>query len=249
MTFTYIPRSPEAWANRAGQKFDGQVSPTAVQNFIETRRHYIRCASCDHWRCRHCTKRKLKPGQVLSDANWRGFMDDNGEIAPCSHTLPNAQPYACSSSACTQVLGEGEDERLCDSQKFVSPNAKKRTRVPKTIPNGVHGGLFSRAALQAAHERYLTEQRAAEAGLKTKQTLLLEAAAEADLTALSVEQIAEFTDMSAAWVRKTLRAAGLLTPATPRRRTITTTRTTEAPPVRTDSAVQPYFEEKHDDHR
>lgn len=231
MSFVYVPRPTEAWANRAGQKFDGEVSPTAVQHFlqpafIETRRPYIACAYCGHWRCQHCTKRKLKPGQVASDANWKGFTDDEGQIQPCSHTLPNAQPYACSSSACAVVIGTGADEHFCECPKFISPNAKQKTAKPRTpaLPSGIkRGGLIPREDLIAANQRYLAEQAAQATPHEDKAAVLLEVAAEVDLKALSTKRIAEFTGMSLSWVRKVLRRAGILAPATPRRTTAFTT--------------------------
>jgi hypothetical protein len=96
--------------------------------------------------------------------------------------------------------------------------AKKRTANPRTpaLPDGIkRGGLFSREALIAANQRYRAELAEQQATAKTKEALLLEAAAVTDLTALTPVQIAEFTGMSAAWVRKTLRAAGLMAPAKP----------------------------------
>lgn len=231
MTFTYTPRTAEALAARAGQKFDGEVSPTAVLHFlqpafVETRRAYIACISCGHWRAWHCTKRKLKPGQVPTHAKWQGFVDDEGQIQSCSHTLENAQAYACSSSACAVVLGTGDDEHFCECPKFISPNAKKRTAKPHTpaLPSGIkRSGLFSHEALLCAHENYLREQATLATPLVDKVAVLLEVASEVDLTALSTAQIAEFTGMSPSWVRKTLRAAGLIAPATPRRTTTFTT--------------------------
>jgi hypothetical protein len=220
MSFVYVPR-PSAWANRAGQKFDGEVSPTAVEKFlqpafVETRRAYIQCASCGHWRCQHCTKRKLKPGQTPTDANWKGFVDDEGQIQPCSHTTPDARPYACSSSACAAILGTGADEQYCPCPKFVSPNTKKRTIKAAGFKCG---RLIPREDLIAANQRYLAEQAAQAGPVEDKAAMLLEVAAETDLTALTPAQIAEFTGMSTAWVRKTLRAAGLMAPAKPRKST------------------------------
>jgi hypothetical protein len=216
MTFAYIPRSAEAWANRAGKKFDGEVSPAAVQRFlqpafVETRRAYIRCAECTHMRSEHCTKRKLRPGQILTDSNWKGFMDDAGQIQPCSHTLPDAKPYACDSGACAVVVGTGEDARYCECKKFVSPNAKKRTAKPRTpkprLPDEIKSsGLIPRADLVRAHENYLREQAAPKS--KTKEEILIEVFRE-DST-LTPAQLSEASGRSQAWVRKHLRAAGLM---------------------------------------
>lgn len=248
MSFVYIARSAEAVAARASQKFDGAVSPTAVEKFlqptfVETRRAYIECAGCGHWRCQHCTRRKLKPGQVPAHTPWKGFTDDNGEIVPCSHTLPDAKAYICTSSACATILGTGTDEHFCECPKFISPNAKKRTAAPRTsaLPDGIkHGGLIPRAALQAAHENYRREQTKQQPAPKTKEALLLEAAAEADLTALPVKDIAALTSMSAAWVRKILRAHNLLAPAKPRK--TTSTLSTTGTPVSNENASQNWKE-------
>jgi hypothetical protein len=238
MTFTYSPRPTEAWAARAGKKFDGQISPTvarkfvldlqgaptvetqpapavAAAGFVETRRSYLRCITCGHWRAQHCTKRKLKPGQAPSNANWKGFVDDDGQVQPCSHTVPDAKPYNCDSNACAVVVGED----YCPCKKFVSPFAKKKaakSRTPK-ITDFKSGGLIPREDLIAAHRRYLAEQ-AAQAGPKIDKVKVLLEVVREDPN-LTVAVLADASGMSQAWVRRHLRAAGLLAPAKPRKST------------------------------
>ena len=162
------------------------------------------CASCGHWRSKHCTRRKIDPEKPLSVLDWKGLTDENDLAIPCSHTLPGAQIYACSSSACATRLGEGDDERYCHCKKFVSPFLKrkpaKRPKIKSLIPV---------ADLERAHQNFLAEQKPKP---KTKEALLLEVAAECDLSTLTAKEISELTGMSAGWARKHLKAIGI-TPA------------------------------------
>jgi hypothetical protein len=229
MSFTYTPRSAEAWAARAGKKFNGEVSPTAMQKFlqpttdpvittppvspefVEKRREYLRCVTCGHWRLQHCTKHKLRPGQVPTDQNWKGFIDDAGSIQPCQHTPEAVVPYACDSVACAVRLGTGEDEHYCPCKKFVNPNAKKRVpkpRTPKALPSSAEfGTLIPKADLITANRRFVREE-----ALKLKESQLLAAATETDLTALSAKEIAKITGMTQIQVRQTLRKIGITLP-------------------------------------
>jgi hypothetical protein len=205
--------------------------PTASsEGFVETRRAYIPCANCGHWRTMHCTKRKLKPGEVPTHAKWKGFVDDDGQIQPCSHTLPDANPYACDSNACAVVI---DSEHYCPCKKWVSPLAKKRAANPsKALPDGVNfRSLIPREALQRAHDCYLQQQAAQKVD---KAKVLLEVVREDP--SLTVQQLAEASGMSASWVRKHLRQAVLLAPAKSRKNTAFTTGQeplpgVEAPPL------------------
>jgi hypothetical protein len=183
------------------------------------------CATCGHRKGLHChaSRKPLIPG------TYQGFALD-GEPFGCKHGPVDGRAYVCTSASCAEID--------CACQRFRNPllRPRKTAKPPKTVPDRVHGGLIPRADLMRAHENYLREKAAQNGPVKTKETLLLETAAEADLTALSVKQIATLTGMSATWVRKTLRAAGLMAPATLRKRTITTTSATGAPPVETENA-------------
>jgi hypothetical protein len=138
--YTYVPRTKTQWHARMDQTHDGSpvAEPTSpFGGFVETRRQYICCKNCGHWRSRHCTKRivrKPKTGAkprrakfVISDSGavlreedkWRGFADESGHAAPCRHTPEDPSiNYACNSTACAFVV---DDENFCSCQKFVSP--------------------------------------------------------------------------------------------------------------------------------
>jgi hypothetical protein len=232
-TFNYVPRSAEAWAARAGKKFDGEVSPTAVQKFlqpttdpvimtpapsefVEKRKKYLRCATCGHMRCQHCTdfrKRKKWTG-----INWRGFTDDDGQIQTCQHVLPDAKPFMCDSAACAVVLGEGESAEFCPCKKFESPNKKKRVpkaRTPKALPSSAgFGTLIPKADLLAANRRFVREE-----ALKLKESQLLAAATEPDLRLLTAAQIAKITGMTQTQVRQVLKKVGITLPRAVREKT------------------------------
>jgi hypothetical protein len=219
MSFTYIPRSDSAWDQRAHQNFTGEKKTApASPEFVEERREYLRCVTCGHWRLQHCTKHKLRPGQVPTDQNWKGFIGDDGQIAPCSHTLPEPKPYACDSSACAVRLGSGEDEHYCSCQKFVSPNARKRTaktKTPKALPASAgFGTLIPKDDLIAANRRFVCEE-----ALKLKESQLLAAATDTDLTALSAKEIAKITGMTQTQVRQTLKKIGITLPRAVREKT------------------------------
>lgn len=169
------------------------------------------CASCGHWRSKHCTKRKIIPGKPLSNVDWKGLEDENNLPVPCSHTLPDPKPYACDSSACATVLGDGEAEHFCDCKKFASPYLKKKPVKQPKIKS-----LIPIADLERAHQNYLAEHSPQP---KTKEALLLEVAAECpDLTALTAKEIGEITGMSPAWVRKHLKAIGITLAKPPRKK-------------------------------
>jgi len=171
-------------------------------------------------RCQHCTdfrKRKKWTG-----INWRGFTDDDGQIAPCQHTVPDATPYMCSSSACAVVVGE----EFCGCQKFISPNARKRTPKPaaaQVVPSGV-GSLIPESELLAI--------------VKAKENMLLAAASdpETDLTALTAAQIAEIVELTETQVRQVLKKVGITSPRAVREKREFTTGTL---PVTTGNDVQP----------
>jgi hypothetical protein len=195
------------------------VLPTSSDEFVETRTPYLRCRECGHFRSQHCTKRKLKAGQVLTDANWKGFIDASDQIQPCSHTLPDAKPYACDSGACAAVLGSGDDAHYCPCKKFISPLAKKKAAKSRTtpLPDGMkHEGLIAREALLAANRLYLQEQDGQAEPKVDKAKVLLEVVRE-DRT-LTIAQLTEASGMSPSWLRKHLRLAGLMAPAKPRER-------------------------------
>jgi hypothetical protein len=178
------------------------VAPMSTGQFVETRKRYLACVSCSHLRSQHCTKRKIKLGEVPSRKQWKGFKDDDGQIQACSHTLPDAQPYFCSSAACAVVLGEGEAMHYCPCQKFESPNKKKRppkVRAPEALAaEPKFGTLIPQSELLAI--------------VKTKENMLLAAAADpaSDLMALSPAQIAEIVDLTETQVKRILKKVGLL---------------------------------------
>jgi hypothetical protein len=243
MNFTYIPRTAVQVARRAHQNRAGdwktvcdaardrepitvagavpaEIEPVTVAPappvFVERRREYIRCVTCGHWRSMHCTRRKLKPG-VPTHRKWQGFVDVEGQIQPCSHTLPEAKPYACDSTACATVLGEGEDAQYCPCKKFISPFLKKRTAKPRAMPlvkrtERKFKTLIPEADLIRAHQNYLDEE-------DHKVKVLIEIATE-DPT-VTVAQLAAAAERSPSWVRKHLRASGILPPANARGKTIT----------------------------
>jgi hypothetical protein len=93
----------------------------------------------------------------------------------------------------------------------VEPTTETTTTVTPAVAVAVGPKtLIPREALQRAHERYLQEQAAqAMRKEKTKKAKLLEAAAEADLTALTAKQISEFTGLTQSQVRRILRAVGI----------------------------------------
>jgi hypothetical protein len=177
------------------------------------------CASCGHWRSKHCTKRKVDSKKSLSQTDWKGLEDENNLPVPCSHTPENPIPYACSSSACATVLGEGDAAHFCDCQKFVSPFLKKKPAKQPKIKS-----LIPVVDLERAHQNFLAEQQPKP---KTKEVLLLEVAAECDLSALTAKEVSEITGMSPAWVRKHLKAVGI-TLAKPSRKRATAFVTGEA---------------------
>jgi len=200
-----------------------EVSPAEpAEGFVETRRDYLRCANpdCGHWRSRHCTQRRLKPGAVLTHNIWKGLVDENNLPIPCSHTpAEGTAPYACNSNACGQIIGEGQDQRFCDCTKFVSPLRKKTARTPMKEPKL----LIPRQDLERAHAQYLQQQAAQPMPKRTKEAVLLETIAEyPELANFSVKQLSELTGMSQSWVRKVLRQAGIMAPATPRNKTTIT---------------------------
>jgi hypothetical protein len=196
------------------------VSPVPSEGFVETRSAYLCCVTCGHWHSNHCRKRKLKPRQVLTDANWKGFVDDDGQIQPCRHTPETPVPYACDSTSCTVRLGSGADEHYCSCKKWISPRAQKRTAKPRTEPaNEVEcKTLIPRADLERAHANYIAEQATPKS--KTKEEILIEVFRE-DST-LTPAQLAEASGRSQAWVRKHLRAAGLMPPSKSRGKAFTT---------------------------
>jgi hypothetical protein len=195
------------------------VAPVAepAEGFVETRRAYVCCATCGHWRSAHCTRRRLKPGQVLTHTVWKG-LEIEGKPEPCSHTLPDAQPYACSSWACAQIIGSGTDEHFCECTKFVSPFLKKK--VAKSQPHGgKYVSLIPESELVAAHARYMATLAVPKAK-DHKAEILIEVVREDP--SLTVAQLAVAAEHSPSWVRRHLRAAGLLAPATPRNKTTIT---------------------------
>jgi hypothetical protein len=65
--FVYQPRPKSAWLARVNQTRDGVPAPTTEPvspavapdgGFVETRRPFICCKTCGHWRSHHCTARK-----------------------------------------------------------------------------------------------------------------------------------------------------------------------------------------------
>jgi predicted RNA-binding Zn-ribbon protein involved in translation (DUF1610 family) len=153
----------------------------AAHKFVETRRAYIACANCGHWRCQHCTKRKhLKAGEVPSHAKWKGFSDDEGQIQPCSHTLSDAQPYVCTSAACAVVIGDSDDAHYCPCPRFL---IKKPTKAPAT-------------------------PRATRAELAHKAKVLIEVVTENPR--LSIAELADASERPPAWVRSTLKKSGIV---------------------------------------
>jgi len=140
------------------------------------------CAACSHPRLRHCTRRKVT--KALSYSDWKG-LEIHGQPVPCSHTLPDVKPYACDSSACAQVIGEGDDEHYCDCKKFISPFLKKRSPAKKpATPRATRAELARRAAIVI---ELVTEN-----------------------SALTVAELAEASERSPAWVRSTLKKAGIV---------------------------------------
>jgi hypothetical protein len=188
------------------------VSPVPSEGFVETRSAYLCCVTCSHMRCQHCTRRKLRLGQVLTDANWKGFVDDDGQIQPCQHTPETPVPYACDSTSCIVRLGSGADEHYCSCKKWKSPRAQKRTAKPRTEPANEFEckTLIPLADLERAHANYLAEKQGAPKS-KTKEEILIEVFRE-DST-LTSAQLSEASGRSQAWVRKHLRAAGLIPPS------------------------------------
>jgi hypothetical protein len=217
MSFTYTPRSATVWESRAHQNHTGQAKTApASPEFVEKRREYLRCVTCGHWRLQHCTKHKLRPGQVPTDANWKGFIGDDGQIAPCQHTPEAVIPYVCDSTACAMRLDE---DHYCPCQKFVSPNARKRAakpRTPKALPaEAKFGTLIPREDLIAANRQYVKEQ-----ALKSKEAQLLAfAASEPDLRLLPAAEIARTVGASQTWVRQVLRKIGITLPRAVREKT------------------------------
>jgi hypothetical protein len=204
-TFNYVPRSATVWEQRAHQNFTGESkAATGSSGFVEKRKEYLRCVTCGHMRCQHCTdfrKRKKWTG-----IDWRGFTDDEGQIQTCQHVLPDAKPFMCDSAACAVVLGEGESAEFCPCKKFESPNKKKR--VPKALPSSAgFGTLIPKADLLAANRLYVKEE-----ALKAKESQLLAAATETDLTALSAKEIAKITGMTQTQVRQVLKKVGITLP-------------------------------------
>jgi hypothetical protein len=160
------------------------------------------CAACGHWRSKHCTRRKVDPAKPLSVLDWKGLTDENDLAVPCSHTT-TAKNYACGSSACATVLGEGDEAKFCDCKKFVSPFLKKKPAKRSKIKS-----LIPVADLERAHRDYLAQQSPQP---KSKEQILVEVFRE-DST-LTPAQLSEASGHSQAWVRKHLRAAGLLPPS------------------------------------
>jgi AraC-like DNA-binding protein len=76
-------------------------------------------------------------------------------------------------------------------------------------------GLIPDADLIAANERYRREQPKPQPSNREKTRILIEVVTED--SSLTVQELADASDMSPSWVRKTLRAAGLMTPAKPRK--------------------------------
>jgi hypothetical protein len=150
--FRYQPRTLEQWQRRADQTRTGPaaiepVSPAVAPcgGFVETRRQYVCCKTCGHWRSRHCTKRVVRKGAeprrqsweitdsgaVRREADkWRGFMDENGQVRACQHTPEDASVnYACTSTNCAEVAPDGET--FCPCDKFVNPLARPRAKAAK----------------------------------------------------------------------------------------------------------------------
>ena len=152
----------------------------------------------------------MKPGEAPTSEHWKGLTDENNLPVPCSHTLPDAKPYACDSTACATVLGEGESACFCPCSKFVSPFLKKKTAKPRTPVEQVGRTLIPREALLAAKARYLAEHPEA-APVVDKAKLFLDTIAEyPDLLSLTTRELSTATGLSQSWVRRTLKAAGIV---------------------------------------
>jgi hypothetical protein len=185
-----------------------EVGPQFTRPAVED---WTLCVSCNHPRLWHCTKRILAPGRPLSHLDWKGLEID-GQPEPCSHTPEAPVPYACDSSHCAQILGEGEAAHYCECRKFHSPFLKRKAAKRSEVKTMT---LFSREALRQAEAQYRQEQQqATQSAPKAKDRkaeILIEVVREDP--SLTVAQLAEAAGRSQHWVRKHLRSAGLMPPA------------------------------------
>jgi hypothetical protein len=163
------------------------------------------CATCQHPKKHHCRK-----GQVS--------IVVDGQPRVCRHYLEHLRSNrrdlpSCDSTACAEVL-DVEQEKFCPCPRFVSPYAQRRQQKRTTITTTKESksmNLFEPEDLARAHAHYLekqAEQEQARPKTKTRAEILCEIATE-DPT-VTVAELATAAERSPTWVRKHLRAAGIV---------------------------------------
>jgi hypothetical protein len=126
---------------------------------------------------------------------WLALEISTAEREPC-----------CDSTACAEVL-DAEQQTFCPCPRFVSPYARRRQkRTTITTTKGSKSmNLFEPEELARAHARYMQEHAPQ---TKTKAECLLEAVA--DFPDATVQELAKAAERSPSWVRRTLKAAGIV---------------------------------------
>lgn len=154
------------------------------------------CASCGHPKKHHCRKGRISievDGVPYGCSHYMKSVESDFSIAP-----------SCDSTACAEVL-DVEQEKFCPCPRFVSPYARPRQKKRTTTKGSKSMNLFEPEELEHAHAHYLT-QHAPET--KTRAEILLEVIRE--FPDATVAELATAAKRSPSWVRKHLRAAGIV---------------------------------------
>jgi hypothetical protein len=160
------------------------------------------CAQCGHPKQHHC--RKGSTGIVV-----------DGVPHTCSHYLRYLRadftgPMECTDTRCAEIL-DAKQEIFCSCSRFKNPYLRPRKkRVPKTMTT-----LFSHEELQEMYDHAHAGQPPEP---KTKAEIPVEVCREFPDT--NVRELSEASGMSTSWVRKHLRAAGIVLAKSVRRKEV-----------------------------
>jgi hypothetical protein len=174
------------------------------------------CATCGHPKKHHCRKGRATievdgvPYGCRHYMAWLALEISTAEREPCSD-----------STACAEVL-DAEQQTFCPCPRFVSPYARPRQKKRTTITATKESksmNLFEPEDLARAQARYLAQHAPqARPKTKTKAEILCEIATE-DPT-VTVAELATAAERSPSWVRKHLRAAGIVLAKPTRRKKV-----------------------------